>query len=63
MQYDINAGHAREAGVENPEAILDAYLANYEKWKDLIAEHGEDRETFRQLLTDEVYSKVDPEAL
>ena len=35
----------------------------YEKWKGLIAEHGDDRETFRQLLWDEVYSKVDPEAL
>jgi TRAP-type C4-dicarboxylate transport system substrate-binding protein len=63
IQYGLNADNARNAGVENPEAILDAYLAAYEKWKTLIDEQGKDRETFRRLLWDEVYSKVDPEAL
>jgi TRAP-type C4-dicarboxylate transport system substrate-binding protein len=63
IQYGLNADNARNAGVENPEAILDAYLAAYDKWKALIAENGDDRDTFRQLLWDEVYSKVDPEAL
>ncbi|MHA6344413.1 TRAP transporter substrate-binding protein DctP [Roseivivax sp. CAU 1761] len=64
MQYGLNAENAREAGVENPEAILDAYLAAFEKWKGIIdSEVGSDRDKFRDALWSEVYSKVDPGAL
>ena len=62
-QYDVNAQNAAAAGVEDPQGILDAYLENYEKWQGLIEEQGSDRETFRQLLVDEVYYQVDPGAL
>ena len=53
---------ARERGVEEPEALLDAYLANYERWTELTADIGNDREAFAQLLWDEIYSKL-PEDL
>lgn len=62
MQYDLNVENAKTAGVENPEAILDAYLASYEKWKGLVSNDA-DRDTFRKLLWDEVYSKVNAEDL
>ena len=64
IQYDLNVENARAAGVEDPEAILDAYLAAYEKWQGLVADEiGDDREKFREVLWREVYSKVDPESL
>lgn len=63
QQREINLNNARDAGVENPEAILDYYVAAYERWKTLLDEQGHDKDTFRILLWDEVYSKVDPDNL
>ena len=64
IQYDLNAENARAAGVENPEAILDAYLAAYEKRKGIVDDEiGADPQKFRDALWREVYSKVDPETL
>lgn len=64
VQYGLNVENAKNAGVENPEAILDAYLAAYEKWKGIVdSEVGTDPAKFREALWREVYSKVDPEAL
>jgi TRAP-type transport system periplasmic protein len=64
IQYQMNADNARTSGVKDPEAILDFYLAAYEKWKTIIAtEVGEDPAKFREAIWREVYAKVDPEAL
>lgn len=63
QQMAINVRNADNAGVENPEELLVQYVATYEKWKALLDEQGHDRETFRRLLWEEVYSKVDPENL
>ncbi len=64
IQYGLNVENAKKAGVENPEAILDFYLASYERWKTIIAEEvGDDPEAFREAIRREVYSKVDPDAL
>lgn len=64
VQYKLNADNARNAGVKDPEKILDAYLAAYKKWQGLVKDGiGDDKEKFRQALWDEVYSKVDPESL
>lgn len=64
VQYGINADNARNAGVKDPERILDAYLKAYDKWKALVKDEiGNDREKFREVLWREVYSKVDPESL
>ena len=54
---------ATEAGVEHPGEILDFYIASYARWQALLDEKGRDHDTIVQLLWDEVYSKVDPEAL
>lgn len=63
IQYGLNADNARTAGVDNPEAILDFYLAAYDKWKKIVDEIGGDREKFQEAIASEVYSKVDPESL
>ncbi len=63
IQYGLNADNARTAGVENPETILDFYLAAYEKWKKIVDEIGGDREKFQEAIAREIYSKVDPENL
>lgn len=63
QQMAINLANAEDAGVENAEELLLQYVATYEKWKALLDEQGHDRETFRRLLWEEVYSKVDAENL
>ncbi|RVV99816.1 hypothetical protein EKE94_03855 [Mesobaculum littorinae] len=62
-QYQRNADAARDAGVEDPEALIDAYLAAYEKWKGISEEIGRDRDAFRDALDREIYSKVDPDEM
>lgn len=63
QQREINLANARDAGATDPEAVLDYYTGAYERWQQLLDEQGRDRETYRRLLWDEIYSKVDPEAL
>lgn len=64
IQYGLNVENAKGSGVQNPEAILDFYLAAYEKWKGIVDnETGEDPAKYREALWREIYSKVDPEKL
>lgn len=54
----IQAASAR--GYQEGEAFLDTYLAKYEEWKELTANIGvDDKEEFRQLVWDRIYSKLD----
>ena len=62
-QRQIAIDFASGFGVEDPEAILDAFDTALEKWTGLSQEIGTDVEKFEQLLWDEVYSKVDPGSL
>ncbi len=55
-QLDFVYADARSRGVENPEEIVEAFMANIAKWQALVAERG--TENFGQLLWDEIYSKV-----
>lgn len=57
----IKAGKA--LGIGDPEALMDAYAKNFEKWKALSASIGTDTDAFTQALWDEVFSKVDPKSL
>jgi len=63
QQRGINLENAKANGAEGAGAVLDFYLAAFEKWKKLIAAKGSDSATFRKLLWDEVYSKVDPDSI
>jgi TRAP-type C4-dicarboxylate transport system substrate-binding protein len=54
-----NIGQARQLGVKNPEAILDAYEKNLVKWRKLEKEIGTDVEKFTDTLWREIYSKLD----
>ncbi|MDI6028444.1 C4-dicarboxylate TRAP transporter substrate-binding protein [Corticibacterium sp. UT-5YL-CI-8] len=49
-------GDATTRGIQNPEAIVDAFLENKAKWEQLIADNGS--ENFGELLWQEVYSKL-----
>jgi TRAP-type C4-dicarboxylate transport system substrate-binding protein len=62
-QREHNLAAAEEAGATDAQAVLDYYTAAYERWQGLLDEKGRDRDSFRELLWQEVFSKVDPEAL
>lgn len=47
-------------GIEEPEALIDDFLATYEKWEDLIAKvDREDEEALADLAMREIYNKLD----
>ncbi len=48
---------AATRGIENPEEIVDAFLANLEKWENLVQTEG--TENYADLLWQEVFSKVE----
>ncbi|MFV0386638.1 TRAP transporter substrate-binding protein DctP [Paracoccus sp. (in: a-proteobacteria)] len=52
-----------QLGVPDPEALIDAYLANVEKWRPITAEIGNDVDALTLRLWDDVLSHVDPAAL
>ncbi|WP_238366881.1 C4-dicarboxylate TRAP transporter substrate-binding protein [Mesobacterium pallidum] len=56
---DIILSEAAERGVENAEAIMDAYVANLEKWRKISDEQVKgEAAVLEQVLWDEIYSKV-----
>lgn len=54
-----NIANAKKFGVKNPEAILDAYAKSVKKWQGLSKGIGTDPAKFADVLTREVYSKMD----
>lgn len=57
---DIILAEAAERGVEDAQAIMDAYVANLEKWRAISEEQIKgDAAVLEQVLWDEIYSKVD----
>jgi TRAP-type C4-dicarboxylate transport system substrate-binding protein len=50
---------AKSRGVENPEEIVEAFLRNFEKWKEISARIGDDGDAFEQALREEIYDKVE----
>jgi TRAP-type transport system periplasmic protein len=54
---------AKDFGVADPDAILDAYAKATEKWRLLSKDIGRDPDKFTEALWREVYSKLDPEQL
>jgi len=61
-----NIEHAKNFGVADPGAIIDAYKRNLTKWAGLAKDIARDRsgvDAFTDLLWTHIYSKVDPEKL
>jgi len=58
-----NIANARKFGVKEPEAIVDAYLKAFERWKGLTEGMGSDVDRFAELLHREIYSKLDPDTI
>lgn len=57
---EIILSEAAERGVENPQAIMDAYIANLEKWRVISQDQVKgDAAALEKALWDEVYSKLD----
>jgi len=46
-------------GIENPEPLLEAYIALIDKWTGLIAPMNGDLDIYAGLLEQEIYSKID----
>jgi TRAP-type transport system periplasmic protein len=58
-QRKTNIDNAKKFGVANPEAIIDAYVKNLEKWSKLSKDIGRDIDKFTAAIQREVYDKVD----
>ena len=58
-----NVKVAKDFGVADPDAILDAYTKAIEKWTRLSKDIGRDPDKFTEALWREVYSKLDPSKL
>ena len=57
-EYAAVRDKAVEAGVENPEVLLDGFLAKVEKWRRIVAEIDRDPVKYEQALWREVFSKI-----
>jgi TRAP-type transport system periplasmic protein len=62
-ELGINVEKAKGFGVEDPAAFIAAYKVAVEKWRAISAEVGLDVDKFADRMWEEIYSKVDPEAL
>jgi hypothetical protein len=54
---------AKKRRSKNPEAIISAFKKNAAKWTKLIAATDRSTESYRNLLWDHIYSKIDPNKL
>jgi len=54
---------AKKRRAKNPEAIIAAFRKNADKWTKLIAATDRSTESYRKLLWDHIYSKIDPNKL
>jgi TRAP-type C4-dicarboxylate transport system substrate-binding protein len=62
-QREKNIADARNFGVANPAAVLDAYAKAREKWSKISPGIGRDIGKFADAIWNEVYSKADPAKL
>ena len=49
---------SKAAGVKDPQAIIDAYRTNFEKWKELVKD-VDSIDALTELYYNEIYSKID----
>lgn len=62
QQRAQNIKNAADAGVKNGDAIVDAYLASYKKWIELM-KGIKTQDEYQAAIQREIYSKIDPEKL
>jgi TRAP-type C4-dicarboxylate transport system substrate-binding protein len=60
VQRERNIAHAKQLGVPDPGAIIDAYAKAREKWGRLSPGIGRDIDKFAAAIQREIYDKVDP---
>jgi TRAP-type C4-dicarboxylate transport system substrate-binding protein len=60
VQRETNIATARNFGVKDPAAIIDAYEKAVEKWRARSKEIGRDIDKFAKVIEDEIFAKVDP---
>jgi TRAP-type C4-dicarboxylate transport system substrate-binding protein len=58
-QRKVNIDNAKKFGVANPEAIIDAYKRNIQKWTPISKSVGNDIGKFTDAIQREIYDKVD----
>jgi TRAP-type C4-dicarboxylate transport system substrate-binding protein len=58
-QRKANIENAKKFGVKDPEAIINAYLKNLEKWSKISKEVGRDIDKYTAAIQREIYDKVD----
>ena len=64
VQRDSNVATAKGFGVKDPEKIIDTYEPLIEKkWRGLSKDIGRDIDKFTEVLTREVFSKIDLDKL
>jgi len=63
IERDRNVTTARDFGVQDPGPIIDAYEQAVVRWRALSKDIGRDVDKFADVLTREIYSKVDPDKL
>jgi TRAP-type C4-dicarboxylate transport system substrate-binding protein len=56
---DRNVAKAKALGVADPGAIIDDYEKSIEKWRPISKQVGRDIDKFAEVLTREVFSKID----
>jgi TRAP-type C4-dicarboxylate transport system substrate-binding protein len=62
-QREKNIADAKNFGVADPAAVIDAYAKAREKWAKMSPGIGRDIDKFTDAIWNEVYSKVDPSTL
>lgn len=63
VQREANIATAKGFGVKDPAAIIDYYEQAVERWRPVSKGIGRDVDKFTDVLTREVFSKLDPEKL
>ena len=62
-QREANIATAKSFGVKDPAPIIDYYEQAVERWRPVSKEIGRDIDKFTEVLTREVFSKIDPDKL
>lgn len=63
IERETNIATGKQFGVKDPAAIIDDYEKTIEKWRAKSKEIGRDIDKFADVLTKEIFSKIDPDKL